>query len=109
MSEKKHRDPQLEKIIMSRVMRLNATVMGIVLGTIFGLILFISTIWLVIKGGEVVGPHLALLGQYFFGYDVTVGGSFIGFFYGFLTGFIIGYAIAAIYNWVLNFRANKNQ
>ena len=107
MTKDKQVDPSLDKIIMSRVMRLNATVLGIVNGIILGLAIFIGTIWLVIKGGEVVGPHLALLGQYFIGYDVTVAGSFVGLVYGFIIGFIIGFAIATIYNWVLNVRENR--
>ena len=78
MTKDKPVDPQLQKIIMSRVIRLNATVLGIVIGTLLGFAIFLSTIWLVIKGGDVVGPHLALLGQYFLGYEVTIAGSFIG-------------------------------
>ena len=90
MTKDKPVDPELQKIIMSRVIRLNATVLGIVIGTLLGFAIFLSTIWLVIKGGDVVGPHLSLIGQYFFGYEVTVVGSFIGFAYGFVSGFIIG-------------------
>jgi hypothetical protein len=94
----------LEDIILTRVMRLNATVNGIVFGLIIGLLIFIATIWLVIKGGNVVGPNLRLLGQFFVGYDVTYLGSLIGFIYGFITGFIIGYFFAAVYNWVVGLR-----
>ena len=47
---------------------------------ILALGLFIATNWLVIKGGERVGPHLQLLSQYFIGYRVTFLGSFIDFF-----------------------------
>ncbi len=92
----------LEKIVLTRLARLNATILGIVFGLVFGLGLFIITIWLVIKGGPVVGPNLALLGEFFIGYDVTLIGSLVGFLYGFITGFIIGFAIASIYNWILN-------
>lgn len=109
MTKDKPVDQELQKIIMSRVIKLNATVLGIVIGTLLGFAILLSTIWLVIKGGDVVGPHLALLGQYFFGYEVTVAGSFIGFAYGFVSGFIIGYAIGAIYNWVLNLRDGRNR
>ncbi len=91
----------LEKIVLTRLIRLNAIVSGIVTGLISGGILFIATIWLVIKGGEVVGPHLALLGQFFAGYRVTYFGSVVGFFYGFITGFIIGFTVAILYNWLL--------
>ncbi|MEM7334023.1 MAG: hypothetical protein AAF490_18200 [Chloroflexota bacterium] len=94
----------LEKIVLTRLIRLNAVVSGIVTGLISGGGLFVATLWLVIKGGEVVGPHLALLGQFFVGYSVTVWGSVIGFLYGFLTGFIVGFAVAILYNWLLRIK-----
>jgi len=103
MSEKKE-EQTLEKVIVPRVTRLSAAVNGLVAGIALGSLIFISTIWLVIKGGDVIGPHLALLGQYFIGYRVSVLGSFIGFGYGFLAGFILGYGISALYNWILKFR-----
>ena len=98
------REKALEDVVLTRLMRLNATINGVVFGLIFGLILFIATIWLVIKGGQVVGPNLALLNQFFIGYSVTPVGSLIGFGYGFITGFVIGYLIAVIYNWVADLR-----
>ncbi|MCP5098459.1 MAG: hypothetical protein GY943_23155 [Chloroflexi bacterium] len=95
---------KLEKIILTRMVQLNAEVSGLVTGFICGLGLFIATNWLVIKGGDVIGPHLSLLGQFFIGYKVTFFGSIIGLFYGFVTGFIIGYAIAFLYNMFLKLR-----
>jgi tetrahydromethanopterin S-methyltransferase subunit G len=97
----------LEEIVMTRVMRMNATINGIVIGIVFGLAIMIATLWLVIKGGPVVGPNLSLLGQFFIGYTVSIGGSFIGFLYGFITGFILGYFIAAIYNWFAERREKR--
>ena len=94
----------IEEIILTRMMRLNATVNGIVFGLIFGLVIFIATIWLVLKGGNVVGPNLSLLGQFFVGYEVTFLGSLIGFVYAFITGFIVGYFLAAVYNWIVGMR-----
>jgi hypothetical protein len=91
----------LERLVLTRLARLNALILGIVLGLVFGFGLFLVTIWLVIKGGAVVGPNLALLGQVFIGYDVTAWGSLVGLFYGFLSGFVIGFAIASIYNWLV--------
>jgi hypothetical protein len=64
---------------------------------------------LVVKGGETVGPHLALLGQSFIGYQVTFVGSLIGFGYGFISGFLIGYFIAAMYNRMADFRESKRR
>ncbi len=94
----------LEKIVMTRITRLNAVVSGLVTGVILGLAIFIMTNWLLIKGGEEVGPHLALLGQFFLGYTVSFWGSLAGLVYGFVTGFILGYAVAFLYNFFLGLR-----
>ncbi len=88
-----------EDVVLSRVMRLNAKLQGLIFGLVAGLGLFIATNWLVLKGGEVVGPHLALLGQFFIGYRVTFLGSLIGFAYAFGAGFVLGYIVARLYNW----------
>ena len=90
-----------ETIIQTHLLYLNAVVQGISVGLFMGLGLFAITIWLVLKGGETVGPHLALLGQYFIGYSVSWGGSVIGLVYGFVLGYVIGYAYARIYNAVV--------
>jgi hypothetical protein len=100
-------EPSLDKIVLTRLMRLNAAVTGTVTGITIGLVIFLATNWLVLKGGEVIGPHLALLGQFFIGYRVTFLGSFIGLAYGFATGFLIGYAVAWLYNWLLSWRMGK--
>ena len=102
-------DQRLEQIVLLRVLRLNAVVHGVVAGLLVGLGIFIATNWLVIKGGETVGPHLALLGQFFIGYQVTFVGSLIGFGYGFISGFLIGYFIAAMYNRMADFRESKRR
>ena len=90
-----------EELLEQAVLRINGTVLGIVFGIILGLLIFIITNWLVIKGGDVVGPHLALLGQFFIGYKVTFLGSLIGMAYGFITGFLVGFLIAWVYNAVV--------
>lgn len=99
----------LEQVVLTRLMRLNATVQGIVTGLVLGTGVFIATNWLVMKGGDVVGPHLGLLGQFFIGYEVTFAGSLIGFAYGFVGGFVVGYVVARIYNWVVDLRHGKPQ
>ena len=53
---------------------------------------------LVIKGGNVVGPNLRLLSQYFAGYTVTVRGAFIAFSYSFFWGFLFGWLLAYLRN-----------
>ena len=97
----------LESLVLTRLMRLNATVQGVVTGLIAGLAIFIATNWLIIKGGPVVGPHLALLGQFLIGYRVTFVGSLIGFAYGFVLGFGVAYGVARMYNWLADVRERR--
>ena len=87
-----------EEKLFRGVLLLNAKVLGLALGLLCGLAIFIATTWLVIKGGEQVGPHLRLLSQYFIGYRVSFLGSFIGFAYGFAVGTMSGALIGWIYN-----------
>ncbi|MCC7161871.1 MAG: hypothetical protein IT331_05235 [Anaerolineae bacterium] len=98
-------EQELNQMVLTQVIRMNATINGIVAGLLIGVIFLIATLWLVIKGGEVVGPHLGLLDQYFWGYSVTYFGSLVGFFYGFVVGFAIGYFVSWTYNLLADLRA----
>jgi len=97
--------------LLEGILRLNAKILGLVLGIVMGFIIFIGTNWLLIKGGpttpdghHIVGPHLQLLSQFFVGYKVSFLGSIIGFFYGFALGTLCGSAIGWIYNKIVDFR-----
>lgn len=81
-----------------RVLRLHALAQGLGCGVVAGLGLFLATNWLVVKGGPVVGPHLALLAQFLPGYRVTFAGSLVGLAYGFVGGFAGGYLLGVVYN-----------
>jgi hypothetical protein len=78
--------------------RLRASAQGIALGSVLGLAVFAATNFLVIKGGDRVGPHLSLLSQFFIGYRVSFLGSLVGAFYGFVLGYALGHINAGIYN-----------
>jgi hypothetical protein len=99
---------KFEEVVLTRLLRLNATIQGVAVGLLLGLSIFIATNWLILKGGPVVGPHLTLLGQFFIGYRVTFLGSFVGFAYGFVCGFLAGYFLATIYNLVAARRERLN-
>jgi hypothetical protein len=81
-----------------RILRLDATAQALAAGVLAGLAIFVATNWLVLKGGLVVGPNLALLSQFCPGYTVTFLGSFVGFAYGLVYGAAAGYAVSWIYN-----------
>ena len=94
---------ETEKLIGS-VLWLNVKVLALVLGLVSGLVVFIATNWLIIKGGETVGPHLQLLSQYFIGYSVSFGGSLVGFVYGVALGALSGVLLGWIYNRIVLLR-----
>ena len=99
----------VERLVLMRLLHLNATILGLITGFTVGSVIFIATNFLVLKGGPVVGPHLSLLREFFIGYSVTFVGSLIGFAYGFASGFVIGYVVARIYNWVADLREWRRQ
>jgi hypothetical protein len=92
-----------------RIIRLEALVQGLVTGLVTGLGVFVATNWLRLKGGPVVGPHLALLGQFFIGYDMTFRGSLIGFAWGSASGFAAGYLVSTLYNRIVVWRSSSGR
>jgi protoporphyrinogen oxidase len=97
------REAALERIFAGAFARMDKLGLATALGTVSGLLVFIATLWLIIKGGPVVGPRMQLLGQYFFGYTVTVGGAFIGLAHAFLWGFLFGWLFAYLRNFFFAF------
>lgn len=104
----------IEQIVLTRVMRLNASIHGVVFGLIAGIGLFVATNWLILKGGpvgpegdQIIGPNLFLLSQFFIGYEMTFLGSLVGFAYAFAAGFIVGFLVATVYNWIVDLRDNR--
>ena len=103
-------DPRrIEAIFRTRVLRLNALATGLTTGLTAGAGLFLATNWLVLKGGPVVGPHLALLGEFFVGYRVTFAGSLVGFAYAAVVGFVTGYGVGWLYNRLVGWRAGPDR
>jgi len=72
MKNKKH---AAGKEISHAVARIHANILALMFAMIGGLGLFLMTAWLLIKGGENVGAHLQLLGQYFIGYSISWGAA----------------------------------
>ena len=91
----------LEELFTGAFTRMDKLGFAIALGSVSGLLIFMATILLVLKGGEVVGPNLQLLSQYFFGYTVTVKGAFIGLAYTFSWGFLLGWLFSYLRNFFL--------
>jgi hypothetical protein len=102
-----------DELLIQAFAKLDKVALGLAVGLIAGLALFFATVFLLLKGGNVIGPNLALLSQYFGGYTVTWKGSVIGLAYGFVFGFVLGWCTAflrnlfvAIYIYTVKLKAN---
>lgn len=87
-----------QQVVRRTIARIHEKGWGIAFGSLFAIGLIAATNILILRGGEVVGPHLSLLRWYFPGYSVTFAGSLIGAVYAFVLGYGLGRSVAAIYN-----------
>ena len=92
-----------ERLFASAFARMDKLGFATALGSVCGVLVFLATIWLIIQGGEVAGPNLQLLAQYFYGYRLTVKGAFLGMVYSFSWGFLFGWLFAYFRNLFLGF------
>ena len=77
-------------------MKLSIKSFALATGILWGVIVFITTIWVFMRGG---GEHFILLDKFFFGYSVSYAGAVIGLVWGFIYGLILGALFAWIHNW----------
>ena len=101
--EDTEREIATEKFLMDAFSRMDKLGFATALGSVSGLLIFLATLFLVIKGGEVVGPNMQLLNQYFSGYSLTIKGAFIGMAHSFFWGFSFGWLFAYLRNLSLGF------
>lgn len=78
--------------------RLDPVALGFSFGATAGMLIFAATILLVVKGGVVVGPNLALLSNFIPGFSVTPPGALIGLLGLFIVGFFFGSMFAYLRN-----------
>lgn len=80
--------------------------LGIGLGVLMALQLFITTNWLVVRGTAPYSKNAALLSQYLPGYSVSFIGSLIGAAELFVAAFVLSHVLAGIYNFVARMRSD---
>ncbi|MHC4455154.1 MAG: hypothetical protein ACYSWS_10765, partial [Planctomycetota bacterium] len=90
-----------DDVIVKTFKRMDKLGLGMAIGVVSGLSIFFATLFLIIKGGDIVGPNLRLLDQYFIGYSVSLKGAFVGMFYSFFWGFLFGWTFAYLRNLLL--------
>lgn len=92
-------------VLDGAVARLNGRAWGMAVGVSFGMALFTATNVLVLQGESDLVAHLELLAAYFPGYEVTFGGSLVGFLYTFVVGHLFGVLIGTVYNRAAGFHS----
>ena len=77
-------------------MKLNVKAFGLACGIVWGVLVFLLTISVVIRGGS--GELTGKLARFYIGYSTSFAGAFIGLIYGFISAYIAGAILAALYN-----------
>jgi hypothetical protein len=85
------KDNDFKDRLVAAFAHVDPVAMGLAVAIVMGVGLFLASVWLILRGGEVVGPHLSLLGHYLRGYEVSWSGALVGTVEGAAVGFLVGY------------------
>ena len=88
----------VDELLEGTFPKLAPLALGLALGIVVGVGLLLATWFMLLRGGDMTGQTLTLLGQFFPGYSVTAVGGLVGLGYGFLTGFTLGWGYAFLRN-----------
>jgi len=89
-------------VLRAAFARLDPVALGLSVGAVCGFGLFFATVALLVKGGYVIGPRLALLNHYLLGYRVTWTGALVGLVEAAIVGYVIGYICARLHNMLID-------
>lgn len=89
-------------VLMAAFAKFDAIALGIALGSVLALSLFLATIFLLLKGAapgaDDIGSHLQLIGVYLPGYSVSWPGAIIGAGWTLGLGAILGFVLGVLWN-----------
>jgi protoporphyrinogen oxidase len=86
--------PMLDDLLREAFARYDPVALGVAVGLVSGLGLFVATAVLLLRGGDRVGANLSLLGNYFYGFSASWPGAALGMVEAGLGGFVLGWALA---------------
>lgn len=93
--------PRDKAILMAAFARIDPIAMAVAMGSVGGIMLFTATAVLLLKSmltNVVPGPHLALIGIYLPGYEISWLGAVLGAAYFCVIGALAGFVLAALWN-----------
>ena len=90
--------PDLDELIDAAFARFDPVALGMAIGLVAGLGLFLATAVLLLRGDDPLGPNLSLIGAYFLGFEVSWAGALVGLVEAGLGGFGFGWALAKLIN-----------
>ena len=90
-----------DEVIEVAFAKIDPLALGVAVGVVSGLVIFMASAILLLRSGPMVGPTLSLLGNYLFGFEVTWAGAVIGLFEGGMLGCAVGALAAGLRNWTL--------
>jgi len=91
--------PSPDEIIATVLAKLDPVALGVAVGVVSSIGLFLLTAVLLLKGGPEIGPNLSLLRYYLPEFEVTWTGAFVGLIEAGVGGFTLGYLGAYLRNW----------
>ncbi len=89
-----------EEIIEDFFSRLDPVAFGLAVGMVTGVIFFLLTAIILLKGESAIAPKLSLLSHYFWGYETNWTGAILGMIEGGFGGFLFGSFAAKLRNLV---------
>ena len=87
-----------DEVIEVAFAKIDPLALGVAVGIVSGLGIFMASAILLLRSGPVIGPTLSLLGNYLFGFEVTWTGAVIGLFEAGMSGFAVGALAAGLRN-----------
>ena len=99
--------PPLEQRIREVYARFDPVALGVAIATVTGPALLLATVALLLRGGDVVGPNLSLLGNFLLGYTVSWSGALLGFVEASIGGYLLGWFLATLTNAILRYEETR--
>lgn len=100
--------PSENPVLKPSTLRLHGVSLGLAIGAIAALGLFLSTSWLVVRGTASDSVHAALLSHYIPGYSVSIFGGLLGAIELFLFVFVGCFLLAIVYNKIVEIRHRQS-